>query len=78
MSSSLVRIEPPKIGVYIVQGEMLLVVTAMRRSSRWTSHLPQVGMHENTGGMTRIREPILAKIVASEVEGIQIDSCKRN
>ncbi|XP_072050985.1 Golgi-specific brefeldin A-resistance guanine nucleotide exchange factor 1-like isoform X2 [Amphiura filiformis] len=39
--SSFTRIEPPKIGVYIVQGEMLLVVTAMRRSSRWTSHLPQ-------------------------------------
>ncbi|XP_071808203.1 Golgi-specific brefeldin A-resistance guanine nucleotide exchange factor 1-like isoform X2 [Asterias amurensis] len=35
------RIQPPTNGVYIVQGEMLLVSTAMRRSSRWTSHLPQ-------------------------------------
>ncbi|KAJ8022774.1 Golgi-specific brefeldin A-resistance guanine nucleotide exchange factor 1 [Holothuria leucospilota] len=32
---------PPKNGVYIVQGEMLLVVTAIRRSSKWTTHLPQ-------------------------------------
>ncbi|PIK37410.1 putative golgi-specific brefeldin A-resistance guanine nucleotide exchange factor 1 [Apostichopus japonicus] len=32
---------PPKNGVYIVQGEMLLVVTAIRRSSKLTTHLPQ-------------------------------------
>eukprot|EP00057_Strongylocentrotus_purpuratus_P000996 XP_001189180.3 PREDICTED: golgi-specific brefeldin A-resistance guanine nucleotide exchange factor 1 [Strongylocentrotus purpuratus] len=35
------KIAPPKNGIYVVQGEMQLVVTAMRRSSRWTTHLPQ-------------------------------------
>ncbi|XP_069123729.1 Golgi-specific brefeldin A-resistance guanine nucleotide exchange factor 1-like isoform X1 [Argopecten irradians] len=30
--------EPPKNGIYIIQGEISLVVTAMRRSSRWSSH----------------------------------------
>ncbi|XP_063968958.1 Golgi-specific brefeldin A-resistance guanine nucleotide exchange factor 1-like [Lytechinus pictus] len=35
------KIIPPKNGIYVVQGEMQLVVTAMRRSSRWTTHLPQ-------------------------------------
>ena len=28
----------PSNGIYIVQGEISLVVTAMRRSSRWSSH----------------------------------------
>lgn len=36
---------PPKNGVYIVQGEMLLVVTAIRRSSKLTTHLPQVSIY---------------------------------
>ncbi|XP_072165610.1 Golgi-specific brefeldin A-resistance guanine nucleotide exchange factor 1-like [Diadema setosum] len=35
------RITPPKNGIYVVLGEIQLVVTAMRRSSRWSSHLPQ-------------------------------------
>ena len=28
----------PSNGIYIIQGELSLVVTAMRRSSRWASH----------------------------------------
>lgn len=28
----------PSNGIYIIQGELSLVVTAMRRSSRWSSH----------------------------------------
>ncbi|XP_071953967.1 Golgi-specific brefeldin A-resistance guanine nucleotide exchange factor 1-like isoform X2 [Antedon mediterranea] len=35
------KIMQPKNGVYIIQGEMLLVVTAMRRTSRWNTHIPQ-------------------------------------
>ncbi|XP_033108209.1 Golgi-specific brefeldin A-resistance guanine nucleotide exchange factor 1-like [Anneissia japonica] len=35
------KISQPKNGVYIIQGEMLLVVTAMRRTSRWNTHIPQ-------------------------------------
>ncbi|OWF51783.1 Golgi-specific brefeldin A-resistance guanine nucleotide exchange factor 1 [Mizuhopecten yessoensis] len=30
--------DPPKNGIYIIQGEISLVVTAMRRSSRWSAH----------------------------------------
>lgn len=32
---------PPKYGIYIIQGEISLVVTAMRRSTRWTTHSHQ-------------------------------------
>ncbi|XP_074647787.1 Golgi-specific brefeldin A-resistance guanine nucleotide exchange factor 1-like isoform X2 [Tubulanus polymorphus] len=32
---------PPKNGVYIIQGEINLVVTAMRRTSRWSAHSHQ-------------------------------------
>lgn len=28
----------PSNGIYIIQGEISLVVTAMRRTSRWSSH----------------------------------------
>ncbi|XP_077999496.1 Golgi-specific brefeldin A-resistance guanine nucleotide exchange factor 1-like [Glandiceps talaboti] len=35
------KISAPPNGIYIVQGEMSLVVTAMRRNSRWSSHSPQ-------------------------------------
>lgn len=33
---------PPKYGIYIIQGEISLVVTAMRRTTRWTTHSHQV------------------------------------
>ena len=32
----------PENGIYIIQGEVNLVVTAMRRNSRWSSHTHQV------------------------------------
>lgn len=32
----------PKNGIYIIQGEISLVVTAMRRSARWGPHNHQV------------------------------------
>ncbi|GAB1600980.1 Golgi-specific brefeldin A-resistance guanine nucleotide exchange factor 1-like [Argonauta hians] len=32
---------PPKYGIYIIQGEISLVVTAMRRTTRWTTHSHQ-------------------------------------
>ena len=32
----------PENGIYIIQGEISLVVTAMRRSSRWNAHGHQV------------------------------------
>ena len=31
----------PENGIYIIQGEVNLVVTAMRRNSRWSSHAHQ-------------------------------------
>ena len=39
------KMPPPKNGVYIVQGEIALVVTAMRRNTRWTSHNHQVKLY---------------------------------
>ncbi|XP_022089573.1 Golgi-specific brefeldin A-resistance guanine nucleotide exchange factor 1-like [Acanthaster planci] len=51
------KIQPPTNGVYIVQGEMLLVSTAMRRSSRWTSHLPQEEEQDPLlGSFSRLKE----------------------
>lgn len=32
----------PQNGIYIIQGEISLVVTAMKRSSRWVNHTQQV------------------------------------
>ena len=34
----------PENGIYIVMGEINLVVTAMRRSSRWGSHSHHVSL----------------------------------
>jgi len=34
-------------GVYIIQGEMSLVVSALRRNARWGSHSHQVNMKQN-------------------------------
>ena len=38
----------PDNGIYIIQGEISLVVTAMRRSSRWNAHGHQVGFINST------------------------------
>lgn len=34
----------PGNGIYVVQGEMSLLLTAMRRVTRWSSHSHQVGL----------------------------------
>ncbi|XP_038060765.1 Golgi-specific brefeldin A-resistance guanine nucleotide exchange factor 1-like [Patiria miniata] len=67
--STVPKIHPPTNGVYIVQGEMLLVATAMRRSSRWTSHLAQEEEQDPLlGGFSRLKETLNSISDITEIE----------
>ncbi|XP_013395195.1 Golgi-specific brefeldin A-resistance guanine nucleotide exchange factor 1 isoform X4 [Lingula anatina] len=49
----------PKNGVYIIQGEITLLGTAMRRSSRWSSHSHQDDDQDPLlGGFSRLKEEL--------------------